>query len=481
MNKMILVFVTLMVALVNAGCSNDAEQASTEETSQESVEGLHDLGGGSWSYVYTLPADVNLLYPDASWLPPAYAPCFSSLGKTITTFTLASATNSHLDNPTVKVTPTSHGDWQVTLGSTDKSQLQTFSQRHQDFLTVSRQALAGIDYCKGDKDCWKSETVSGNGECQTDEDVWAMFVAWAVAFDGYNSVNLMDYPPNSNMQNASSTNNVTMHRWNNVLETVGVPKTELGDYEVIVNTRPIAAPGAGDSTQLPQSVDAKEVFGTKGRDWIGQGLEYFTDPPSNQSPSALPILVLGSPARRTWAEIIGYTGSKVSTTCQYSSADEVPVLGYGEFKQSKSSKTGWWLASNHPDETMYNCCPGDTSGHCKGSTNLVACDKVDLTAACMQYAFGQQPDAIGAEVFQSCNDTWNTAEPTPEIATKICINARMSYNFNSKGLCECEDAAAAFCTANNSNACNTNDSSEALMCTQYNDRYCNDDPDSGDG
>lgn len=223
---------------------------------------------------------------------------------------------------------------------------------------------------------------------------------------------------------------------------------------------------------LPQSVDAKDVFATSGRDWIGQGLGFFTNPPSNQASNALPILVLGSPARKTWAEVIDYAGKEVKTTCQWSSSDEVPVLGYGLTTRPGSLKQGWWLASNHPDETMYNCCPGDPAARCKGSTNLVACDKVDLTATCMQYAFGQDPDADGDTVFATCNGTWNTDNPTPDVAMKICIDARMSYNFNSEGLCKCESAAAAFCAANNANACNETAPGQALMCTQYNEQYC---------
>jgi len=87
----------------------------------------------------------------------------------------------------------------------------------------------------------------------------------------------------------------------------------------------------------------------------------------------------------------------------------------------------------------------------------------------MQYKFGQNPDADGGTVFASCNDTWNSTISTPDIANKIYIDARMSYNFNSDGLCKCESAAMAFCAANNSNACNEINPGEALMCTQFNE------------
>ena len=339
-------------------------------------------------------------------------------------------------------------------------------------MPVARQALAGVNYCKNQADCWRSANTPGNGTCQTEPDVWALFVAWAVAFDSYSSVNLMNYPPISNMLNASSTDNVTMHRWNHVLETVGVPPDELGNYEVIVNTRPIVAPGFGNSTVLPQSVDATVVFGSEGRDWIGEGLGFFTEPPSNQAENALPILVLGGPARKTWAEFIEYTGEPVDATCRWSDANEVPVLAYGKTKLPGATKEGWWLASNHPDETMYNCCPGDPTSNCQNSTNLVACDKIDLTAVCMQYAFGQNPDADGDVVFNQCNNTWNSENPSPDVALKICINARMSYNFNSEGLCKCKASAEAFCAANNSNACNQSTPGQALMCTEYNAQFC---------
>ena len=98
----IIFFVVVAVTFV-AACSfgPNLSYASENPESEPLTEGFHDLGMGSMSYVYVLPADVNQLYPDNSWLPPAYAPCFSSLAKTIETFTLASARNSHLTNPSV--------------------------------------------------------------------------------------------------------------------------------------------------------------------------------------------------------------------------------------------------------------------------------------------------------------------------------------------------------------------------------------------
>jgi hypothetical protein len=492
--KIRILMVAFATTLFLAACgdsdsvSKPVSPPTAKDTGMESeplAEGLRGLGAGAASYTYTLPViDAELLYPNASWLPPAYAPCFTSLTDTVQTFTLASAVNSHISNPTVKVSPGPDGQLIIELGSTNSTQVQltTFAERHWAFLTVANEALAGVNYCKGESDCWKStKGVSGNGLCQTKPDVWALFVSWAVAFNGYASVNLMDYPPNSNMQNASSTNNITMHRWNHVLETVGVPKANLSDYEVIINTRPIAAPGAGKYTELPQSVDAKDVFASSGRDWIGQGLDFFTNPPSNQASNALPILILGGPARKTWAELIDYTGEENSTACMNSDTNQVPVLSYGLTSKPGSGKPRWWLASNHPDMTMYNCCPGDPAAHCQGSenTNLVACDKIDLTAACMQYAFGQNPDADGNTVFTRCNETWNSANPTPEVAMKICIDARMSYNFNSDGLCECAQSAIAFCAANSANACNETTPGQALMCTEYNELYCGAGPKSG--
>lgn len=433
------------------------------------------------SYSYTLSVeDAEALYPNASWLPPAYAPCFTSLTDTVQTFTLASAINSHISNPTVKVIPAPTGKLLIELGSTDatQAQLATFADRHRAFMPVAKEALAGVNYCKQQSDCWRSATdVPGNGKCQTKPDVWALFVAWAVALDGYASINLMDYPPNSNMQNASSTDNVTMNRWRHVLATVGVPQAEISDYEVIVNTRPIAAPGAGDHTKLPQSVDANDVFAGPGRDWIGKGLDFFTNPPSNQANNALPILILGSPARKTWSKLIGYSGDEVEAACMYSAADEVRVLGYGLTQLPGTGKQRWWVASNHPDTTMYNCCPNDPTKECQGpeNTNLVACDKVDLTAACMQFAFGRNPGAStkkGDEIFAGCSKKWNSANPTADVATAICIDARMSYNFNSQGRCDCEKAAVAFCAANNSNACNEVIPNQAQMCTVYNRLFC---------
>ena len=429
-----------------------------------------DQGAVKTSYSYTLSfAEAEALYPNAVWLPPAYAPCFTSLVDTVQAFTLGSAINSHISNPTVKVTFKPTGNLLIELESTGSTQeeLATFAQRHLDFMPVAKEALNGVNYCKDTPDCWRSLDIEGNGYCQTKPYVWAMFVSWAVALDKNSSVNLMDYPPNSDMKNASSTNNITMDRWNHVLETVGVPKPDLGNYEVIVNTRPIAAPGAGLYSDLPQTVNAADVFANPAanpsRDWIGQGLGFFTNPPSNQFSNALPILVMGSPARKTWSELIN---------------QPVPVLGHGK-TTSLNGKSQWWVATNHPNVTMYSCCPNDPAEECRDNANLVANDKIDLTAACMQYALGQNPDANGNVISASCNATWNSEQPAPDIAMAICIDARMSYNFNSAGQCECEAAARAFCEATvggagneNANACYETIPGQAQMCTQYNERFC---------
>jgi hypothetical protein len=94
------------------------------------------------------------------------------------------------------------------------------------------------------------------------------------------AVILLDYPPAVSLIAGDYLKNVTMERWSRVLAAAGVSNPVL--YETIVDTRPIAAPGTGQTAYLP---DPATYFNAPNTDhfYITPMVALLTNPPSNTS------------------------------------------------------------------------------------------------------------------------------------------------------------------------------------------------------
>jgi len=128
---------------------------------------------------------------------------------------------------------------------------------------------------------------------------WLPCLPQGMPLVNHRAVTLMHYPPIVAYQTADYLNNMTLHRWAQVLACAGIAQNTL--YQAIVDVNPIAAPGSGESEYpndyFPISLTA-QFFDDASRDlhYVRSVLECMLNPESNAAHAlTLPLLVCGSP------------------------------------------------------------------------------------------------------------------------------------------------------------------------------------------
>lgn len=401
------------------------------------------------SYTYSIPADSINLYPDASWLPAYYKPYYPDLAATIQLYTQQSVTRSGLKNTTVKVAIDTSGVPQITLTGSSLKAMKAFAETHQGFLdaTHSVQGLDGVNHCKNISGCWDPHPDKTYP--------WAFFLPFGMAMVNQPVVNFMNYPPAVSLVSKDYLDNATMKRWSGVLGAVGISNPVL--YETIVDGRPIAAAGTGQSDFLP---DINTYFNSPGNYYVTPMISLLAA--SKDADYSKAVVVLGAPAGNDWAEVIGASSVKpgdVGTT---------DVIAPGK-------KTNW-VAGNHPNVTSYQCCPGDLSPACQpsgsypASTNLIPDEKTDLMVACIEKGLGENPSTDVNALKASCKAAWNPDGDAPLSAANqhtLCVRARLDYTWSGLGNCKTSEQAEAFCKAHADNACAINKSNtQPYPCCQ---------------
>ncbi len=396
--------------------------------------GARQNADGSWSYVYTLPASSSSLYPDASWLPAPYAQDYTDLAATIEHFTGQSLERGGMEGTKVSVN-LAYGPPLVVISGPDREALDAFATMHQAFLAAAHapQGLAGVNLCKATEGCWDPDPVENQP--------WAFFLPLGLPLSSQRAVTFLNYPPDDSLTGRDYLDNFTMERWYDVLQSAGIEEPYL--YETIVDARPIAASGSSSvAATLP---DITTYFNTPGSDhfYVTPMIELLATPPGTEGAAAtLPVIVLGTPARDAWATIVG--------------AESVGILDVGTTTLPGASKPTAWVASNHPDVTTYQCCPGDPNPNCCDdgdcSYDLVPDEQIDLQAACIVQGLSEDPGADPQAIKAQCAALWSTDPPAANQQT-ICIRAKLDYDYTTKGQCPSEQAAQAFCVAYANNAC----------------------------
>jgi hypothetical protein len=232
-----------------------------------------------------------------------------------------------------------------------------------------------------------------------------------------------------------------MQRWERVMGAMGIANHYL--YETIVDSRPIAAPGTGQTAYLP---DPSKYFNAQATDhfYISPMIALLADPPTNPSAtSTRPVIVLGTPARTAWAAIVG---------------SPVNVLSVGVVTLPGTSKQTPWVASNHPDVTSYQCCPGDPNPACSGSYQLVADEQIDFQALCITQLLAENPGMAPSDAKTACFQNWGqpVASLPPANQAALCVEAKMDYEYKSTGACKTQQDAQTFCGYYQNNACPPN-------------------------
>jgi hypothetical protein len=398
--------------------------------------------GQSVSYLLGDKATVQSLYPDASWLPPEYAAGYPDLAATIRKYTLQSLQRDGVAKPSVKVTfPVVAGVVKVRVTISPANRVtRRYAQVHPAMLNTAngQAALMGAKACQAatEPTCWDPQPRAGQP--------WAFFLPLGLPMATQKSVLFLDYPPIPALTGQDYLNNFTMCRWGRVMGAAGA-KNPYG-YETIVDSRPIAAPGSGEDALLP---DPQAWFNSneKGAVYLTPILTLLTTPQAGKavakadSGRTLPIAVFGGTARKTWAKMVD--------------RPSVGVLDVGETQLGGQSRITPWIATNHPDVTAYNCCPGDASPYCKGSNDLLTDEQGDFVAACWLREMAE-PDAPTAEVAkQRCSDRWINKTSAADKQT-LCIQAKLDNN-NRDAQCKTYVDAWNYCSANEANACSTLD------------------------
>lgn len=386
-------------------------------------------------------AMVSELYPDASWLPAAYKSDYPELYLTIKHFTEQSLQRDGIAYESVYVAV---GDTVEVTITTSDARAQAYATMHPVFLDQDHavQGLDGVTLCLGTEGCW--DPHPGN-------EPWAFYLPLGLPLASQRAIMLLDYPPATSLDERDYLDNFTMDRWTRILGAAGIEQPLL--YETIVDTRPIAAPGSGQASYLPDPIAYfdTQASGESSRFYITPMLTLLADPPANHSSKAtLPVVVLGSPARTAWGTIIDYQGQGA----------KVPVLAVGTVTLQDASKPTAWVAGNHPTVTTYQCCPGDPYPGCDGSFELVPDEQIDFQVACIAMLLGQDPTMNPTDAQQKCAQQWGGSfeSLSPAAQHTICIQAKLD-NDNPSARCASQADAAAYCDAHDNNACATYDCS----------------------
>lgn len=260
------------------------------------ITGLGSAQSLAATYTYLLWSSeaTQPIYPDVSWLPDPYKPYYEkdSIEDTVKLFLASSMKNDGVAYNSISVSvDQSTGGLTVTIDS-DDTRAGDYRAVHPKFYQNYGSATLGISKCKNQSGCWNKNNSNPN-------EPWAFFPQFGLPMVNQKSVLLLNYPPASALTGKDYLNTFTMSRWTRLLSGVGIDNPTL--FETIVDVRPIAAPGSGTSQNLPDAITYfNDQTGLTGGYYITPQLNLMLDPPANwDADSALPLVILGGPARAT--------------------------------------------------------------------------------------------------------------------------------------------------------------------------------------
>lgn len=422
----------LGAAMVPATAESDPDRFQADNRFEAGGQASEPTEDGGHQLRYMLPGHASQLYPDADWLPEPYARHYPDLADTVQHFTEQSVERGGAAIKVVDVQASGSGIL-VTLAGPEEETLRRFAEAHQTFFDYEHavQGKLGVQQCKHTPDCWDPE----HSDDAAGEDPWAFFLPLGMPLIGQQAVTFLNYPPSDSLTGRDYLDNFTMKRWASVLESAGIDAPER--FEAIVDARPIAAPGTGQAHLMP---DIGRYFNNPdGPDYITPMLRLLADTDRHQGQRTLPVIVLGTPARKAWGGIIGDSG--------------VAVLDVGQATLPGADRPTPWVASNHPDVTSYQCCANDPAEGCDDSCDLERDVRIDLQAACILENMAAHPDRSPENVKKECHREWVT-DPDSANQRETCIRARLDYTWEVDGRrCESREKAQTFCSYYDDNPC----------------------------
>lgn len=376
---------------------------------------------------------IRELYPDASWLPEAYASDYEDLTATIEHFTTQSLKRDGVPDPEVSVGLVEEGETDERVRvriQPENATTRRYATVHPAFLDSEHaaQARRGVEACKAREGCWDPHPQAG--------EPWTLFLPLGLPLASQRTVLFLDYPPIPALTGQDYLENYTMCRWGRIMGAAGAENPDA--FQTIVDARPIAAPGTGQTGYLPDPVEWFDDRTGPGGDYLRPMLRLLATQPDESRP----VAVFGADARRTWARMIG--------------RDTVRVLDTGSTSLAPDAPATPWIATNHPDVTSYNCCPDNPSEKCgRGSRNLIEDEEKDFVSACWLITMAEDPGASPEGVRKQCEDRWS-GKPSAEDRQSLCIQAKLDTNA-PEAACDSFTEAWNYCSAHEANACASHD------------------------
>lgn len=387
----------------------------------------------SVTYLIGPKSVVQKLYPDKSWLPPAYAGHYPDLKETIRHYTRQSLHNDNIEKAEVRVDyEVRDSIEQVRVTVTPANDVtRQYAVVHPRFLDKdhAQAALAAVEACMKAQDptCWKT-----GGQQDTP---WAFYLPLGMAMVNQQVVMFMNYPPVTALTDRNYLSNKTMERWNRVLAAQGM--SDPRRLNTIIDSRPIAAAGSGEDSYLPDPVGW-----AKDQTYLRAMLALLTAPSDAASKTTRPVAVFGKVPRETWGGLVG--------------RKHLGVLDVGETILPGQTLPTKWIVTNHPIATTYDYCTKacPAGGNCSDEDNMFVRDvQIDFIAACwmrkMAAASGTSPSAEEAKA--QCTNEWVT-HASVDNEQAMCVEAKLDI-YDKSLQCSSPAQAEAYCRAAKNQVC----------------------------
>lgn len=211
-------------------------------------------------------------------------------------------------------------------------------------------ALAGADACRRTP-AW-NPMAGYPVNAHDGPSTWMPCLPLGMPIANHRAVTLMHYPPIVAYRNADYLNNMTLRRWAQLLQCVGLKQPQR--YHAILDVNPIAAPGSGESEYENDyfPINLTSMFfdnPRRGLNYVRSMLELTLNPPANQdNPYTLPLLVCGSPLYDPQAPGWFRTRYKDQLPKDANGSPTVDVLQVGLVKiLPRSRKPTPYMVANH--------------------------------------------------------------------------------------------------------------------------------------
>jgi hypothetical protein len=404
---------------------------------------------------YALPGDRSYqerLYPDPARLDPATRVKLKldTFAEVIAHFTAVSLAEDGIDIQAGSLSVSTNqpdGGYVIRFAPVADHQAaaEQFAAMHVAMLDARHagRALDGADACQRTP-AWNP--MAGYPVNHSDgPSEWLPCLPLGMPIANHRAVTLMHYPPIVAYRTANYLNNMTLHRWAQILSCVGIDRPTL--YHAILDVNPIAAPGSGES-EYPNDyfpINLTSLFfdnPEQNLTYLPAMLELMLNPPANAAnPYTLPLLVCGSPLYDPQAPGWFRTRYKDQLPKDKNGSPTVDVLQVGFVRITPDSPrlTPYMVANHMIAAGVTGKCTDDASK----IPDIRKYEAQDLVAAtflnlCAEAAAQGQPFDPAAAKQAACQRWFGAADgsgaPNPPATNDrlmICALAQMDLCFDA--------------------------------------------------